>query len=558
MGMLLSVHHVSKSYGIHVVLSDVSLTLAEGQRVGLVGANGVGKSTLLKIITGEIEPDLGTCTLYAGRTLGYLPQAIAAMGNATLQDRIAQATAHIHSIETQMRALEDSMSHAQGDALQAVMAQYGELADLFERRGGYTLESRIDAVLNGLGVAHVPRDQRFDTLSGGEKSRVGLALLLLESPDVLLLDEPANHLDFVALAWLESYLQSYQGGVLIVSHDRHFLNQTVTEIIEIDEHTHETQRYSGSYDAFRAAKQIARRQWEASYAAEQDEIKALRHEVKVHARRNDNYRTPSDGDKFMLGKKRDTHAATVAKRVRSAEEKLNRILADPIPRPPEDLRFKGTLDPRLMAGKNALTVDRLSKRYGERVIFEDVSFSLGAKARVVLVGPNGVGKSTLLKALAGIETPDAGSVTLHPAAVVGYLDQEGARFEPSMRVFEAYQDGLPQPEQVLKAQLLTMGLFHYDELDKRVGDLSKGQQHKLQIARLIASGANLLILDEPTNFVSFDVLESFEAALREFNGAVIAASHDRRFIQQFEGEVWSFADGRLISVDADIEALAAS
>lgn len=547
MSMLLSVHNISKSYGVHTVLSQVSFTLADGQRVGLVGANGVGKSTLLNIITGALEPDSGTVTLYPSRTLRYLPQVIHAAGDATLHDRIRQATAHLHTLETRMRVLEQRMGDsAGGAALDAVLAEYGEVAEAFERGGGYTLAHRIDTVFEGLGVAHIPRDQRFSTLSGGEKSRVGLALLLLEQPDVLLLDEPANHLDFAALAWLEAYLQAYRGGILVVSHDRQFLNETVNAIIEIDEHTHETRRYSGSYDAYHAAKQHARRQWEADYAAQQEEIIALRYEIKVNARRNDNYRSPPDGDKFELGKKRDTHAATVSRRVRSAEERLQRIMDDPIPQPPQDLRFQAAFDPRALGGKFPLTVEGVSKRYGQRVIFEGVSFAVHEGARIVLVGPNGTGKSTLMKILAGIDSPDSGTVSRHPAVRIGYLDQEGARFAPTLTVFEAYQDGLSQPEQVLKAQLITMGLFRYDELEKPVGGLSKGQQHKLQIARLIASGANLLILDEPTNFVSFDVLESFEAALREFRGAVIAASHDRRFIEQFGGAVWTFESTRLV------------
>lgn len=549
MSMCLVIHQVSKSYGPHVILADVSLTLAHGQRVGLVGANGVGKSTLLKIVMGEIAPDGGSVTLMPGRTLGYIAQALELDSDETLQALIDHAQARLLALEAQMRTLEARMAGASGDALTDLMDAYGEAADAFERGGGYEMDARVDAVLGGLGVGGIDRSRAFATLSGGEKSRVGLALLLLESPDVLLLDEPANHLDFAALAWLEGYLRAYRGAVLIVSHDRQFLNNTVDAIIELDEHTHQARRYAGSYDAYAQAKALERRRWEADYAAQQEEIRALRLEASVTARRNDNWRVATDGDKFEVYKREQTHQATVSKRVRAAEEKLRRIMDDPIERPPEPLRFQAALDPRLFGGRFPVSADHLRHAYDGRVILDDVSFTLASGQRVVLVGPNGTGKSTLLKILAGRLTPDAGSMALHPAAVIGYLDQEDDGLPVSATLFEAFRAELDVPDQQLKAQLITMGLFRYDEFDKPVRGLSKGQQHKLQIARLIAMQANVLILDEPTNFVSFDVLEGFEQALRGFPGVVIAASHDRRFIQQFVasgGEVWTIDAGRLI------------
>lgn len=544
---ILIVTNISKSYGMHVILSDVSLMLGQGQRVGLVGANGVGKSTLLKIIIGEIEADSGTVYLAPDRTLGYIAQAIETTDDETLQGLIDRSQSRLLKLEAQMRALESAMSTVSGEALEALMGEYGEIADRFERYGGYEMDYRVDEVLNGLGVAHIERTRLFSTLSGGEKSRVGLAMLLLESPDVLLLDEPANHLDFTALAWLEGYLRAYRGGVLVVSHDRQFLNNTVQAIIEIDEHTHHSKRYTGNYDAYHQAKQHERHKWQINYAAQQEEIKELRLQVKETARRNDNYRAHTDGDKFVLYKKQQTHDSTVSKRIRSAEEKLRRIMEDPIPRPPEDLRFLAEFDPRAFGGRFPVAAYHLSKRFGDRGILNDISFTLGTGSRVVLVGPNGTGKSTLLKILAGRMAADAGTVELHPAAVIGYLDQEDDGLKQNATLFEAFADGLNIPDQQLKAQLITMGLFHYEEFDKPVGGLSKGQQHKLQIARLIAMRANVLILDEPTNYVSFDVLESFEAALRDFTGVVITASHDRRFIEQFGGEVWTLEDGELIT-----------
>ena len=545
MSAYLTIQHISKAYAFHQILNDVSFVVNPGERIGLVGANGVGKSTLLKIVIGEIAADSGEIVLAPDHKLGYLAQVIEGYDDQTLDTLIAASVASLRQLEEQMRALEAQMSSAEGDTLNAVMHEYGEVSDQFERYGGYDIAYRIEIVLQGMGVAHLARDRQFGTLSGGEKARVGLALLLLQSPDVLLLDEPTNHLDFATMNWLEDYLRGYRGAILVVSHDRQFLNRIATAIVEIAEYSRSAKRYSGDYDTYHRAKQQERLKWIHDYAEQQEEIKALRIEIKQTAHQNSNYRAHTDNDKFVLGIKRNTHADTVSKRVRSAEEKLKRIEADPIPQPPEELRFEATFDPQALKGRMPLIVSRVSKCYDDKTVLDDVSFTISQKARVVLVGVNGAGKSTLMRILTGFETPDSGEVYLNPAVKIGYLDQEGRTLDPSLTVFEAYQQGLEGGEQALKSILLQSGLFRYDDLDKRVGVLSAGQQRKLQIARLIADQANLLILDEPTNYVSFDVLEELEAALKLFPGPVIAASHDRRFIQQFDGEVWALENGHL-------------
>jgi macrolide transport system ATP-binding/permease protein len=543
----LSVLNVSKTYGYTTVLSGVSLVLNQGQRIGLVGANGVGKSTLLKIITREVEADSGAVTCSPGMQLGYLAQVIDSADNQTLDDMIAHSMRHLYQLESRMRELETFMAEG-GAFLDTAMIEYGDVSEQFERYGGYELDSRVDAVLNGLGVGHIARNRLFETLSGGEKSRVALAMLLLQAPDVLLLDEPTNHLDFSAMTWLEDTLQTYRGAVMIVSHDRLFLNRTITAIVEIDEHSRTSKTYAGNYDSYTAAKRTERRKWEQVFERQQEEIKMLRLAIKETARRNDNYRTHSDNDKHVLYAKKQTHAETVSKRIHTAEEKLKRIEADPIPRPPEPLQFHPDFDPQSLKGRHPLVVNSLSKAFGEKCVLDKISFTLGARDRVVIVGVNGAGKSTLLKLIVGVETLGNGTVYINPAVRIGYLDQEGEGLNPAHTVFEAYAHGLPEPEQQLKATLLKSGLFRYEEFERRVSQLSSGQLRKLQIARIIAARANLLLLDEPTNHVSFDVLEALEEALSAFPGPILAVSHDRRFITRMEqmgGQVWELHEGQL-------------
>ena len=537
--------HLNKSFGLHTVLKDISFALHDGERVGLVGANGSGKSTLLKIIAGEYAPDSGTVRVAAGVRVGYLHQVIGGIEGETLQQLIDRTLTELHLLEARLRTLEIAMSSATGAALAAILTDYGDLTEAFEVRGGYDSDQRITATLAGLGVGHLPRDRTFNTLSGGEKERVALALLLIDAPPLLLLDEPTNHLDAASLDWLEATLARYHGAALIVSHDRAFLNRTINAIIEIDEHDHTARRTVGNYDAFLRAKESARRQWVESYARQQEEINMLRHEIAVKSRRNDNYRAHTDNDKFVVHIKSQTHDATVSKRLHNAEERLKRIEADPLPEPPDDLCFDGRLDPVALKGRLPLIVRGVSKHYGERVILDEVSFEVGLKTRIALVAPNGMGKSTLVRILTGRESADSGEVVIHPATRLGYLDQEALELNPAHDLFTAYSADIDRAPQVLMSILLRSGLFHYDDLRLPVPALSSGQRRKVQIARLIAGGANLLILDEPTNYVSFDVLEGLEAAIQLFPGPVIAVSHDRRFLERFNGERWSLEAGQL-------------
>ncbi|PZS01938.1 MAG: ABC transporter ATP-binding protein [Candidatus Chloroheliales bacterium] len=543
--MLLNVSELFVSYGVQPVLNNVSFTLDERQRAGLVGANGAGKSTLLKAITGQVAPDSGRIAVANGAAVGYLPQAVSDYTSETIDDLIYQAQGDLRQLESRLRELEQHMGQP-NDNHDELLTEYGHLTEQFERRGGYELDYRIDQVLGGLRLSHIARDRRVATLSGGEKSRVGLAALLLKSPDLLLLDEPTNHLDFFALEWLEGYLSAYSGGLLVASHDREFLNRIVNFILEIDEHTRQMKQYKGNYDAYAEAKAIERVNWLEDYLAQQEELKELRHALKTQARQLQSHnRPPRDNFQAGIAFKEGRANWAISRNVRSVEERLARIEANPIHRPPEAMHINPDFDPHALEGKTPLTATGLRKSFGSRVVLDDVSFTVGPSDRILIVGPNGAGKSTLLKMLAGIIQPDTGTVRLGNSVKVGYLDQEQETLDPHLPVFDAWRDGRVGYREDLEADFFHYGLFTYEEADKRVGELSVGQKRKLQIARLIAEKANLLLLDEPTNHVSFDVLEEFEKALLDFPGPIIAVSHDRRFIARFDGQAWELREGRL-------------
>ncbi|MCB0064739.1 MAG: ABC-F type ribosomal protection protein [Caldilineaceae bacterium] len=542
--MLLTIDNISKSYGDHQVLNNVSFGLPPGQKLGLVGANGVGKSTLLKIIIGELEADSGTVQVAPGTEVGYLAQALVNVETYTIDELVDAMLGNLRTIEGRLRELEAQMA-ASGDDLNEILAEYSELTEQFERRGGYELDYRLDQVFVGLGIERLARSRVVGTLSGGEKARVGLAALLLQAPDLLLLDEPTNHLDFAALTWLEGYLQSYSGSVLIVSHDRHFLNATVTTIVEIQEHNREAKVYHGNYDFYAQVKVQEREKWVESYWAQQEEIRELRKLMKSKARTNPFARAPRDNDKFAYTFKAEKMQISLSRDIRSAEEKLRRIEEDPIPKPPSELTINPDFDPQALTTKTPITVMNVSKVYGGQTVLDNVTCTVEPTSRIVIIGPNGAGKSTLLKIMAGELAPDQGTVDISASVLMGHLDQEQETLVTEGTLFDVYRDGRVGDPEEFKAELLGYGLFTWPDLGKNAAVLSVGQKRKLQIAGLIAQQANLLLLDEPTNHISLDVVEEFEQALLDFPGPVVAISHDRRFIERFANEIWEMRAGRL-------------
>jgi len=544
--MLLSVRNLSKAYGVITVLDSVSFIVNSDDRIGIAGMNGAGKTTLLRILVGQETPDAGNISFAPSLEIGYLPQTTPDFYGCTIQDLVRESLGNLRQLEEHMQQIEAAMATASEQQLPALLEEYSQLSTKFQDRGGYDLDYKIATILAGLQLNYLPREQEVDTLSGGEKERVGLATLLLRSPDLLLLDEPTNHLDIASAEWLETYLAHYTGAIVVVSHDRQFLNHCVKQIFEIDEHSHQLKKYEGNYDAYASAKEAERTKWEEDYERQQEEIKELRKRIREAARQVGHNRPPRDNDKMQYSFFGGRVEQTISRSIRDAEERLKRIEADPVPKPPKRLQAHPYFNTESLQSREVVSATGLSKNLGGRCILHDVSFTLAPGARIVLTGPNGAGKTTLLKLIMGRETPDDGEIRVAAGARIGYLPQEPGLVDLSKTVLETYRYGQVGYEDEFVARLIGYGLFRLEDIAKTVGQLSVGQRRKLEIARLLAEQPNVLLLDEPTNYISLDVLEAFEAAALKFPGPVIAVSHDRWFIQRFGGKVWEINEGRII------------
>ena len=548
--MLLTTRNLTKSYGAITVLSDTSFVLNTNDRVGIVGPNGVGKSTLLKILTGQEEADSGTYTYAPSVEVGYLPQTTPDFYGQTINDLILASVGNLRQLEERMRQLETGMASASGEQLPDLLETYGQVSTKFQDKGGYELDYKIDTILEGLRIAYLPRSQPVPTLSGGEKARLGLATLLLKSPDVLLLDEPTNHLDFASMEWLESYLSQYSGALLMVSHDRQFLNRAVNQIFEINEYDHHLKRYDGNYDAYVQTKAAERAKWEEDYERQQEDIKELRKRIRESARQvGHNNRAPRDNDKFAKHFFAQQLDRTVSRNIHAAEEQLKRIEAEPVPKPPELIRVSSQFNGEPIQSREVIRINHVSKSWNARCILSDITATVAPDARIVLFGPNGAGKTTLLSIITGIESADEGEIAIAPGARIGYLPQEPLDLDPAKTVLDTYRYGHVGYESDFVAKLIGYGLFRLEDMHKTVAQLSVGQRRKLEIARLMADNPNVLLLDEPTNYISLDVLEAFEAAIIHFPGPVIAISHDRWFIQRFSGTIWELEQAHIHYVE---------
>ena len=506
--MILACHGISKSFGEKVIIADGSFHIEDHEKAALVGPNGAGKSTLFKMIVGELPSDRGEVILTKGKTLGYLAQHQAMQSGSTIYEEVKLAKSDIVEMETQIRSIELELKHLEGDALTSRLETYNRLTASFERQNGYAYESEINGVLKGLGFTENDFSKPVDTLSGGQKTRVSLGKLLLTKPDILLLDEPTNHLDLNSIAWLETYLLNYPGAVLIVSHDRYFLNKVVTKVLEIE--SGKLMTYNGNYSDYAAKKQQLRDAQIKEYLNQQQEIK---HQEAV------------------IEKLRSFNREKSIKRAESREKMLEKIR--PVEKPLEaNNEIHLTLEPSCVSGNDVLSVEHLSKSFPNQVLFQDISFDIKRGEHVAIIGDNGTGKTTLLKILNQVISADSGTFTLGTNVAIGYYDQEHHVLHMDKTIFDEISDDYPDLTNTKIRNMLAAFLFTGDDVFKRIGDLSGGERGRVSLAKLMLSKANFLILDEPTNHLDIPSKEILEKALNNYTGTILYVSHDRYFINQ--------------------------
>ena len=506
--MILACHGISKSFGEKVIIADGSFHIEDHEKAALVGSNGAGKSTLFKMIVGELPSDRGEVILTKGKSLGYLAQHQAMQSGSTIYEEVKLAKSDIIEMETQIRSIELELKHLEGDALTSRLETYNRLTASFERQNGYAYESEINGVLKGLGFTENDFSKPVDTLSGGQKTRVSLGKLLLTKPDILLLDEPTNHLDLNSIAWLETYLLNYPGAVLIVSHDRYFLNKVVTKVLEIE--SGKLMTYNGNYSDYAAKKQQLRDAQIKEYLNQQQEIK---HQEAV------------------IEKLRSFNREKSIKRAESREKMLEKIR--PVEKPLEaNNEIHLTLEPSCVSGNDVLSVEHLSKSFPNQVLFQDISFDIKRGEHVAIIGDNGTGKTTLLKILNQVISADSGTFTLGTNVAIGYYDQEHHVLHMDKTIFDEISDDYPDLTNTKIRNMLAAFLFTGDDVFKRIGDLSGGERGRVSLAKLMLSKANFLILDEPTNHLDIPSKEILEKALNNYTGTILYVSHDRYFINQ--------------------------
>ncbi|MFF0446885.1 ribosomal protection-like ABC-F family protein [Streptomyces sp. NPDC004609] len=534
----LTMKDVSKAYGTRPVLDQVSLTVRPGERAGVIGENGSGKSTLLRLIAGADAPDTGEITVGAPGGTGHLAQTIAetfGLGPGhTVRDAVDAALAGLRDLERRLRQAEKDL---ETDAGEEALTAYGDLLTAFEERGGYAADARVDAAFQALGLAGIGRGRRLGTLSGGEQSRLALACVLAAAPELLLLDEPTNHLDRRATEWLEDRLRQHRGTVVAVTHDRAFLERVATTILEVDRDTRAVHRYGDGWEGYRTAKAAARRRREQEHQEWLDELARTTELVAAAGQR---LATSGKDPRQGFGKHRRSHDAKLSGQVRAARVRLERLRREPVAAPPEPLRFRAR---PVTSGRTGLLAELTDIAVGDRLRLDGLRVESGH--RLLVTGPNGAGKTTLLRVLAGELRPDRGTVHHRERVRIGYLRQELPPVpspEPLLRAYARGRRGLPEE---YADELLGTGLFREEDLTVAVSALSVGQRRRLELARLLASPADLLVLDEPTNHVALSLVEELEEALASYRGAIVAVSHDRRFRSGFGGERLELRSGRL-------------
>ena len=521
--MILSCQNISKAFVENQVLKNVSFHIEDHEKAAIVGINGAGKTTLLRIIVGEMTPDDGQVVLAKDKTLGYLAQNSTVDTSHTIYEELLSVKADLLRLEEKIRECENNMKHADGDALEDLMKQYTSLTHAFETGGGYLYRSELVGVLKGLGFTEDEFSKPVATLSGGQKTRVALGRLLLQNPDLIILDEPTNHLDMNSIAWLETYLLNYKGAVLIVSHDRYFLDRIAGKVIEIDQSKATT--FIGNYSDYAIKKEQLRvAAWNA-YMNQQREIK---HQEEV------------------IEKLKSFNREKSIKRAESREKMLDKI---EVIEKPSEVRtdMKLTLTPRILSGNDVLTVEHLSKSFDSQKLFTDVNFEIKRGEHVAIIGDNGSGKTTLLKILNGLVPADQGTFRLGSNVEIGYYDQEHHVLHSEKTLFEEISDDYPYLNNTQIRNVLAAFLFTGEDVFKRISDLSGGERGRVSLAKLVLSNANFLILDEPTNHLDIMSKEILEDALNGYEGTILYVSHDRYFINRTAHRILDLTEGQFVS-----------
>ncbi len=521
--MILSCQNISKSFSENTVFESASFHIEDNEKAAIVGINGAGKTTLLRIIVGEMPADDGIVTFAKDKTFGYLAQNSAVNTENTIYEELLSVKSELISLEEKMHCCEESMKHLQGDALEAAMNQYASLTHAFETKGGYLYKSEIIGVLKGLGFCEEEFDKPTSALSGGQKTRVALGRLLLQKPDLIILDEPTNHLDLNSIAWLENFLLNYKGAVLIVSHDRFFLDKIVSKIIEIDRA--KVNVFSGNYSDYAVKKEQLRT---AAWNAYMNQQREIRHQEEV------------------IEKLKSFNREKSIKRAESREKMLDKI--EVLEKPAgEAANMKFTLTPYMQSGNDVLTVEGLTKSFGENRLFSDVNFEIKRGEHVAIIGDNGTGKTTLLKILNGLIPADSGLFSLGTNVEIGYYDQEHHVLHSEKTLFDEISDDYPYLNNTQIRNTLAAFLFTGDDVFKRICDLSGGERGRVSLAKLMLGNANFLILDEPTNHLDIMSKEILEDALNGYEGTVLYVSHDRYFINKTANRILDLTAERFVN-----------
>ena len=521
--MILACSSICKAFGGDEILKNVSFHIEEHEKAAIVGINGAGKSTLLKIIVGELPADSGEVVISKGKTLGYLAQDQDLLSHRTIYDEMVEAKRPVIEMEQTLRQLEEDMKTASGEDLENKMASYSRLSHQFELINGYAWKSEIVGVLKGLGFSEDDFQKQISTLSGGQKTRVSLGKLLLLNPDIILLDEPTNHLDMSSIAWLETYLLNYKGSVIIVAHDRYFLDRIVSKVIELD--GGKSTVYPGNYSSYSEKRAQMRAIQMKAYLNQQQEI---RHQEEV------------------IEKLRSFNREKSIKRAESREKMLNKIEVLEKPREINDA-MDIRLEPNVLSGNDVLTVHDLGKSFGPLHLFSHVDFEIKRGERVAIIGDNGTGKTTILKIINGLVEPDSGELVLGSKVHIGYYDQDHQILHNEKTLFEEISDAYPGMTNTQIRNTLAAFLFTGDDAFKRIGDLSGGERGRVSLAKLMLSEANFLILDEPTNHLDITSKEILENALCSYTGTVLYVSHDRYFINKTATRILDLKNGKLIN-----------